>query len=174
MSEISRPVRVDKPFSDVFEAALKHYEGRDQRIALSEVLFRTIKRRMPDIEALLAKVRVGWGYEDPIYRYYHHSFKVYHVQYLTAEIVKLLEELRPEPNEPLNSLFMAIIGEGTNKTWNHEHNQAWSYHTRPMVEAFFHARHVLEMMAKYGKELDEPPQMLPSGWATVLYIYNLR
>ena len=27
---------------------------------------------------------------------------------------------------------------------------------------------------KYGRELKYPPKMLPSGWASFLYLYNLR
>jgi hypothetical protein len=30
------------------------------------------------------------------------------------------------------------------------------------------------MVCKYGKELDEPTDSLPSGWAAVLYLYGLR
>ena len=30
------------------------------------------------------------------------------------------------------------------------------------------------MVCKYGKELDEPPDSSPSGWAAVLYLYGLR
>jgi hypothetical protein len=33
---------------------------------------------------------------------------------------------------------------------------------------------MLEMALKYGRELTEAPRMLPSGWATVLYLYRLR
>jgi hypothetical protein len=43
-----------------------------------------------------------------------------------------------------------------------------------MLEAFFHARFMLEMIVKFGRSLEEPPQTLPSGWATVLYLYDLR
>ena len=45
---------------------------------------------------------------------------------------------------------------------------------RPILEAFFHARYMLEMAVKYGKELDRPPNCLPSGWAAFLYLYDLR
>jgi len=30
------------------------------------------------------------------------------------------------------------------------------------------------MAVKYGEELDEPPSALPSGWAAVLYLFNMR
>jgi hypothetical protein len=33
---------------------------------------------------------------------------------------------------------------------------------------------MLEMAVKYGRELDEPTDSLPSGWAAFLYLYNLR
>jgi len=30
------------------------------------------------------------------------------------------------------------------------------------------------MCVKYGRELEKPPEILPSGWAAVLYLYGLR
>lgn len=30
------------------------------------------------------------------------------------------------------------------------------------------------MVVKDGKELEEPPDMLPSGWAALLFLYGLR
>jgi hypothetical protein len=30
------------------------------------------------------------------------------------------------------------------------------------------------MAVKYGSELEEPPNPMPSGWAALLYLYNLR
>ena len=50
----------------------------------------------------------------------------------------------------------------------------WLAVTRPILEAFFHALYFLEMAVKYGKELKYPPNRLPSGWASLLYLYNLR
>jgi hypothetical protein len=69
---------------------------------------------------------------------------------------------------------MHIVEEGTGKIFKPEDNRNWETVTRPMLEAFFHARFFLEMAVKYGKELKTPPQTLPSGWAAVLYLYNLR
>ena len=67
--------------------------------------------------------------------------------------------------------FLILATRLLTPTWN---NQNWLAVTRPMLEAFFHARYFLEMAVKYGKELDSPPQMLPSGWASLLYLYNMR
>ena len=45
--------------------------------------------------------------------------------------------------------------------------------TRPIVEAFFHARYFVEMAVRYAR-LDEPPSLLPSGYAALLCLYGLR
>jgi len=137
-------------------------------------LLGNIKQRMPELEELLAKAGSDWEYEDPVYRYYHHSFKVYRIQDLTSHICQLLCSLAPE-GTAMNKMFMAIMSEGASgKQFNTGHNADWDKHTRPFLEAFFHARFFLEMAVKYGKQLDSPSQTLPSGWAALLYLYNLR
>jgi hypothetical protein len=75
---------------------------------------------------------------------------------------------------PLNPWFTQIVEEGAAEQFSPEVNPRWVEATRPIVEAFFHARHFLEMVCKYGKELEGPPESLPSGWAAVLYLYGLR
>ena len=135
-------------------------------------LLQTAKTRLPQLGALLAEASSHWGYEDSIYRFYHSSFKVYGIQTQTKKIVSELQALAPHLK--FNSDFEKIITEGTGKTFSPSHNKNWLRHTRPMIEAFFHAKHMLEMVCKYAKELEKAPQLLPSGWATVLYLYNLR
>ena len=69
---------------------------------------------------------------------------------------------------------MQIVGEGTGTAFEPGHNRRWLEVTRPILEAFFHARYFLEMAVRYGRELEHPPSMLPSGWAALLYLYDLR
>ena len=69
---------------------------------------------------------------------------------------------------------MQIVAEGTGKVFKDKDNEHWLEVTRPILEAFFHARYFLEMICKYGKQLDEAPNIMPSGWAAVLYLYNIR
>jgi hypothetical protein len=152
------------------EAAQKEpWERREEE---TEKLLSAAKRRLPGLKALLASVSDHWGYEDPIYRFYHQSFKVYHLQTATLKIVAELQALAPHLK--LNSYFVKIVAEGTDKKFAMSHNANWLKHTRPIVEAFFHARHMLLMVCKYAEELPEPPPILPSGWATVLYLYDVR
>ena len=101
----------------------------------------------------------------------HGSFKVYSVQSLTDKAVKFLRELLPE--RELNESFITIIRDGTDKKFQMEHNREWLKHTRPILEAFAHARYMVEMAVRYG-DLPAPPQPMPSGWAGLLYLYDLR
>ena len=89
----------------------------------------------------------------------------------TEKAVKFLSALLPE--RELNEDFMAIIHDGTGKEFDLAHNQEWLMHTRPILEAFAHARFMVEMAARYA-DLKDPPQPLPSGYAALLYLYNLR
>lgn len=135
-------------------------------------LFNKLKEKLPTLESLLQECSDHWGYEDPIYRFYHQSWKVYALQGRTEEIVENLQSLCPET--PLNDWFLKIVREGTGKQFSMSDNDNWLTVTRPIVEAFFHARYFLEMAVKYGRELEFPAGILPSGWASVLYLYNLR
>lgn len=110
--------------------------------------------------------------EDLWYRFYHQSFKVYYVQGLTSGIIKLFKEILPD--QPMNTWFVSIVEKGTGTTFDHKHNEKWLEITRPMMEAYAHAKQFLDMMIKYGEKLKEPPHIMPSGWATVLYLYNMR
>ncbi|MCH9011077.1 MAG: hypothetical protein IIC21_10665, partial [Chloroflexi bacterium] len=89
---------------------------------------------------------------------YGASFDRHTERYMPAAGLEIVEE---------RFLFEDIIKAGTGIKFHHDHNHDWTKHTRPIIEAFFHAHHVLTMMVKYGEELDDAPQMLPSGWATV-------
>src|SRR6266508_2310679 len=134
-------------------------------------LIRNLKTRLLGLRALLDDSNSHWGYEDPIYRFYHHSYKVFSLQSRTEQIVRALQELLPD--RPLNPWFLQIVVEGTGKTFSLEMNAAWETHTRPILEAFFHARFFLEMAVRYA-DLPAPPNSLPSGWAALLYLYGLR
>ena len=135
-------------------------------------LFHSIKGNLPALETLLAQVESHWGMEDGIYRFYHQSFKVYQLQHQTEEIRKALQDLLPDRS--MNQWFSEIVAQGTGCEFDLAHNQDWLRHTRPIVEAFFHGHYFLKMAVKYGKELDHAPDSLPSGWAAVLYLFNLR
>ena len=137
-----------------------------------ERLLRAIKEHLDELRALRERMSGHWEYEDSVYRFYHGSFKVFFVQQLTLEIVAALRKLLPDRR--LNEQFLRILNDGTGKTFTPDVNKTWDSSTRPLLEAFFHARYFLDMAVRYGAELDVPPQTLPSGWAGLLYLYNLR
>lgn len=135
-------------------------------------LLATIRARLPELEALLEACSGHWDYEDPIYRFYHQSSKVYAIQQSTTQIVEVLQDLLPA--RPLNTWFRDIVSEGTGRRFTMESNHDWAASTRPLLEAFFHARYFLEMAVRYGRALEHPPTRLPSGWAALLYLFGLR
>lgn len=143
-----------------------------RRRELGQRLLDAIKTRLPELEALLESVSSHWHGEDSFYRFYHQSFKVYALQGDTERIVAALRALLPE--RELNKWFAQIMREGTGRIFGPDHNQRWLAATRPILEAFFHARTMLDLAVKYGHELDTAPQTLPSGWAALLYLFDLR
>jgi hypothetical protein len=144
--------------------------AEEERHAIT--LLGNIKANLPALEATLEKFNGHWGYEDTVYRFYHQSFKVFYFQTDVLAVVDLLLSLLP--GVPLNTWFMEIIMDGTGKEFKDEDNRRWLEATRPLLEAIFHARYFLEMICKYGKQLEKPPNRMPSRWAAVLYVYNLR
>lgn len=118
-----------------------------------------------------------WQYDDLVYRFYHQSFKVFWIQSLTKSIVGFLNDIRPHKAK-MDDWFLQIVAEGTGKEFNMDStNDHWLEETRPMMEAYFHAKFMLEMAVKYSEFADDPDfgvGMMESGWAALLYLYGLR
>ncbi|MEZ6131802.1 MAG: hypothetical protein R3C59_24345 [Planctomycetaceae bacterium] len=91
---------------------------------------------------------------------------------MTKAIMTQLRDLQPDCQ--LNPWFLEIVADGTERKFSDSTNDNWLTETRPILEAFFHAKYFLEMLCRYESEIKEPLQMLPSGWASVLYLYELR
>ncbi len=138
----------------------------------SEPLLQRLRDRLPDLEELLDEVNGHWQFPDGFYRFYHQSWKVFGLQRSTEQIVSLLRTFNPEGD--LNPWFQQIITEGTGHEFTMKSNENWLAETRPILEAFFHARAMLELAIQAARELDHAPCMMPSGWAALLYLYNAR
>jgi hypothetical protein len=109
-----------------------------------------------------------------MYRFYYQSFKVYSLQGSTAKAVDLFTRIGATGESKLCHWFEEIVAEGTSSAFDVAHNENWTLHTRPIVEAFLHAKYFLEMMVKYGNKIDAVPNFLPTGWAAILCLYNQR
>jgi len=138
----------------------------------AERLLSNIKSQLPALEQLLSHLENEWGIEDGFYRFYHQSFKVYALQQMTEEICNALRNLLP--GYSLNDWFQKIVAEGTNREFEISHNNDWLRHTRPILEACFHAHLFLKTAVKCGHELQSVPNQLPGYWAALLYLFNLR
>ncbi len=141
-----------------------------------DILLKNIKKDMSSLEEILKEVNSHWASEDLIYRYYHGSFKVYRIQFLTQKLCSALERISPhDGKKTFNSQFSKIISEGASGiSWKLKHNREWDKICRPFLEAFFHSRYFLEMAIKYGKKYDAAPTIIDAGWAALLELYNTR
>jgi len=139
----------------------------------AEALLNALKQNQDALSQLLADCDEGsLNAEDRIYRFYHGSRKVYWIQGLTEQIATRLQQQMPD--RPLNSVFAEILQQGTGLEPERGQPKRRAEATRHMLEAYFHAHYFLKMAVKYGHELEYPPCMMPSGWAALLYLYNLR
>lgn len=166
---------VSKPLSPEERQRLDELLSRvlkpEERDRLELLLLDRLKQHKAELVKTLERMNDHWTYEDAFYRFYHGSFKVYGVQSATEHAVKLLRQLLPERRLSLS--FEEILREGTGKEFEVEHNRDWARHTRPLLEAFAHAKFMIEMAVRYA-DLPGPPHPLPSGWAAFLYLYDLR
>jgi hypothetical protein len=164
-----------KPMSPEEKERLKVMMSRvlkpEEHQRLEFLLLDRLKQHKARLVEMLTVMSAHWTYEDYFYRYYHGSFKVYAVQTTTERAAKLLRALLPE--RECNLSFAKIIRDGTAKEFELEHNNNWDHHTRPMLEAFAHAKFMVEMAVR-SADLPAPPQPMPSGWAALLYLYDLR
>lgn len=144
------------------------------KIELSKILLVNIKGSLPRLENFLKEINGHWVYEDLLYRFYHQSYKVY-ACFPIQDAVNLLNSLSPyiSTDLPAEPMLRQILSEIPSK-FEMSHNNDWGKYTRPIVEASLHLKYFIEMAVKYGKELEAPPEALPSGWASLLYYYGLR
>lgn len=136
------------------------------------MLLEAIKAHLPELESLLFEFRSD--YEDRMYRFYYQSFKVYSLQESTMKAVDLFKRIGAVNESKLCEWFEDIVAEGTGSEFDMDHNKKWMLNTRPIVEAFLHAKYFLEMMVTYGNEMGAVQTVLPTGWAAILCLYNQR
>ena len=136
-----------------------------------EDLLRRIKANLPALKRWLLDAR-EWE-QDGFYRFYRGSFKVFKLQDHTRSGFELIQNVGGEADQ-LNEDYCRIYEEGTRVEFNQSVNEHWLEETRPILEAFYHTRYFIQMMVRYGRKLPHAPQCLPSGWAAVLYLFELH
>ena len=134
-------------------------------------LLANLRRVLPELRELVHDL--DESEEDGIYRFWHHSWKVYALQDDTERIVALLDQARPEGTQ-LHPWFRTIVSQGTGRRWERSHNPRWLKETRPIVEAWWHAAYFARMALRYAEELEYAPRWMPSGWAALLELYGVR
>lgn len=134
----------------------------DRQTKKHRALLKAIRKHLPELREWASRyIDSMWGYEDGMYRFYHHSFKVNSLRDATQGAIDIFRRIRPSP---LNPDYAHLVHRGT----------ADGASGSDIVTAFLHTKYFVEMTIRYGTALEEPPRVLPSGWASVLYLYRLR
>ena len=145
----------------------------ERRRESRRVLLDNVRTRVGELEELYEEITSIWVYDDLIYRFWHQSFKVYGLQQYTLKIDGMLKDLAPMGTS-LHPWYTATIGAGCHKKFETQHNATWLQETRPIVDAFLHAKYMLEMVVKAAGEEHEPGGFISSAWAAVLELYQIR
>lgn len=165
-------VQVRPVASHVVEARAKYRAHLEKKQQTEAKLLANAKARLPDIAALLAAFERAE--EDAVYRYYHQSFKVFSQQAMIRRARELLHDLAPDARS-LDDGFERICHDALDHEFKMSRtNTNWGAETRPILEAFWHCKYFLGQLDRYVREIDEPVNMLPEGWAAVLVLYGLR
>jgi hypothetical protein len=143
-----------------------------EKLASANRLLENIRQHRDAVNRLLSEFG---GYEpDFVYRFYHQSFKVFGAKPFIEQAKSLFEQLAPK-SVSLNTWFCSIVDKAIAKEFDiSKTNPNWIAETEPILEAFWHCKYFLEQMIIAADELERAPEVLPSGWAAVLYLYNLR
>jgi hypothetical protein len=135
-------------------------------------LFLRIKARLPELEELAGDLEEAE--EDGVYRFYHESDKVFFfLQDPVKAAFTLIKEIGGE-SDPPNFEYARIVEAGTVHQFSETTNANWEAETKPILEAFWHTKYFIQMMIKYGKELETVESPLEPGLAAVLYLFELR
>lgn len=138
----------------------------------NQELLGRIKEARERMRELCTSADAEFGAPDRFYRFYYQSFKVFHIQVLTKSFYDLIVDL--SRGEPLNPWFVEIVEDGLGKQFELGHNEDWLKYTRPLLEAYFHARMAVDQMLWCADNMEGAEAMLPSPWAAVLAIFKQR
>jgi hypothetical protein len=148
------------------------YEKENLRLAHDALLSR-IKECLPALEDLQKQIEDAE--EAGVYWYYHSDPHVYGLQQYTESACSLFRQIASHEEGNLALLFELIVREGTNRTPNLVvQSRVWIQDAAPIVSAYYHAKYFISQHIKYAKELENSPDTLPSGWAAILCLYELR
>jgi hypothetical protein len=150
---------------------LIEYFFQDRRIK-EQKLRENIMKNLDSLKDLQALITSDHVYETKLYKFYHYSYKVYHLQDYTLEVIEALKKLL---DLPLHTNFMRQIELGTGKQFVQSQKVDWFEETVQITNAFMHAKYMLEMILKYGViRADGKESNFTYGWAAVLCLYNIR
>ena len=169
-----KPMSSNSTSNELLEKLRSEFEENHK---LSQVLLANIKKNRKKIKFLLKVVNDREGeYEGKVYRFYHYSFKVYHLHMIIKPIIEVLRACDPKPVKQFCVFFQTILNDAEMVgAWKEEHNKEWLKYTRPIVEAFLHAKYMLEMADLCDKLYRRAPRgFIDQKWGSLLELYEIR
>lgn len=149
---------------------LESFEERERLIGL---LGQNLHARRAELETLWSEMNGRSGYENLVYRFYHHSFKAFYMQEETAKVAAVLRSVAPE-SRPLCWMFAELLAAGTGRTFGAESNARWMHEVGPIAAAYLHAHFLLEMAVKVANDPNPDCGVIGYPWATMLALFELR
>jgi hypothetical protein len=142
----------------------------EERRASHDDLLNRIKDRLPALEELQQEMAEA---EDIGFLHFYRSDpSVYDLRKLTAQAASLLRDIAADGELALS--FEVIMQDATASKLDLTSSRMWILSATPTIAGFYHCRFFVERLVRYGHELEQSPDMLPSGWAAILCLYCLR
>lgn len=143
---------------------------------LAQELFRNAKNMLPEMQRIFKNITCpGGGLAHYVYRFYHHSYKMYRVQEATSEMLSLFVRIDPKKVRAFAPEFDTIVNNGLDIEKAEWHNQCWNQIGNAMFLAFFHCKSVLEMLMWSVQQCTEAQnKWLSEPWAGCLSVFCLR
>lgn len=129
-------------------------------------LLSQLRESHDDLKQLLKRMESHWEIEDLVYRFYHHSAKVHFAADLGHEVFDSLLSVVPWGHRECPVFIRRLRARcRRGRTWRR---------ARADIELMFHAHYFLKMAVKYGRKYRRGPNPVPSGYASLMYVYGLR
>lgn len=78
------------------------------------------------------------------------------------------------PERELGGHFLRVVERGRGRKFSPEHNGRWVEEAGPVIEAFFHAKMMLEQAVRCGREIERlPVRFICPAWRTLCGLYGL-
>ena len=125
----------------------------------------------PRLRELLTELNRPPIYFNLMSKFHRHDCLIYEYQAFTLQMVSALRSLAPEGHGFCNE-FREIVQAGTGREFQLDDNNHWLQRVAPIVQAFLHARCLLEMAVQCVELTGLPNQFSFLGVAMLMNLFE--